>query len=45
MVLGGGVAGTIDVDKGGADNLGTEKCALTSRPVKVGVFFVSLNEV
>ena len=40
-----GGAGTGDGDMGGADNLGTEKCALTSRPVNEGVFLVELKEV
>ena len=45
VALGGGVAGTCDDIDGGADNLGTAKCAFTSKPVKVLVFLVEEKEV
>ena len=45
VVLGGGGLGTGEGIMGGADNLGTAKCALTSSPVNVLVFFVSENDV
>jgi hypothetical protein len=45
VALGGGVAGTGEEVIGGADNLDTEKCAFTSRPVKALVFLVEVKEV
>ena len=45
VALGGGVAGTGEDIGGGADNLGTAKCALTSKPVKALVFLVEEKEV
>ena len=37
--------GTGDGIKGGADNLGTAKCALTSSPVNVFVFLTAEKDV
>ena len=45
MALGGGGEGTGDGVMGGAAILGTEKCARTSRPVRVFVFLVAEKEV
>ena len=45
VALGGGGVGTGEGIMGGAGNLGTEKCAFTSRPVKLGVFLMLLNDV
>ncbi len=43
--LGGGGVGTGEGIMGGAGNLGTAKCALTSKPVRLAVFFVLENDV
>jgi hypothetical protein len=37
--------GTGDGIMEGADNLGTEKCAFTSKPVSLSVFLVAEKEV
>ena len=44
-MLGGGGVGTGEGIMGGADNLGTPKCALTSNPVNVLEFFVAEKDV
>ena len=45
IVLGGGGVGTGEGIIEGADNLGTAKCAFTSKPVKVLVFLVAEKDV
>jgi hypothetical protein len=45
MGAGGGGIGTGEGIIGGADNFGTEKCALTSRPVRVSEFLVVVKDV
>jgi hypothetical protein len=45
VAVGGGGVGTGEGIIGGADNLGTAKWALTSKPVSNGVFLVELKEV
>jgi nitrate/nitrite transporter NarK len=45
VALGGGGVGTGEGIMGGAGNLGTEKCAFTSKPVKLGLFWILLKEV
>ena len=45
VVLGGGGLGTGEGIMGGADNLGTAKCAFTSSPVNVFVFLMAEKEV
>ena len=45
MAVGGGVLGTGEGVMGGAEILGTEKCALTSSPVSVLVFLVAEKDV
>ena len=45
VALGGGGVGTGEGVMGGAEILGTEKCALTSKPVSVLEFLVDEKEV
>jgi hypothetical protein len=45
VALGGGGVGTGDGLMGGADSLGTAKCAFTSKPVKALVFLMAEKEV
>ena len=45
VALGGGGVGTGEGVMGGAAILGTEKCALTSKPVSVLAFLIAEKEV